>query len=421
MKLFFQRFPTLYSWLLSHYASLIRFPLFQAPFAPIPGHGGKKRILVDVSNFVKEDQKTGIQRVLRNILREMLTNAPQGYEIQPVWCTVRSRGFLYASVSLENNILSGVRSNETAALAPGDIFVGLDFSPVKILAQTRNLQKMREAGVRICFLLHDILPIQLPQYFPQYFPKCFTAWLREICRHDGIVCVSQTVCEEMAQWMRQNAPESAARLSWFHPGYRLDQRAADNPADASVDKALAQADGGVATLMVSTVEPRKGHAQVLDAFDLLWREGLDITLLVVGKKGWNVDALAERMLDHPQAGKQFFWLRGVSDAALGRLYDKATVVLMASEGEGFGLSILEAAAHGKPLVLRDIPVFREVAGEHAFYFSGHTGAALAGAVKAWLAAYRDKAHPRSDGIKIRSWNEAYRDFMEHVMPGNALL
>jgi glycosyltransferase involved in cell wall biosynthesis len=53
-------------------------------------------------------------------------------------------------------------------------------------------------------------------------------------------------------------------------------------------------------LMVGTLEPRKGQAQALAAFELLWAKGVDANLVIVGKNGWLVDALAERLQAHPQ-------------------------------------------------------------------------------------------------------------------------
>jgi glycosyltransferase involved in cell wall biosynthesis len=48
---------------------------------------------------------------------------------------------------------------------------------------------------------------------------------------------------------------------------------------------------------------------------------------------------------------------------------------------------IEAARHGLPIMARDIPVFREVAGEHAFYFAAEKPD-LAQAIKDWLRLYR---------------------------------
>jgi glycosyltransferase involved in cell wall biosynthesis len=59
--------------------------------------------------------------------------------------------------------------------------------------------------------------------------------------------------------------------------------------------------------MVGTVEPRKGYAQTIDAFELLWSKGEEVNLVIVGKAGWHVEELVERLRDHPLRGKRLFW------------------------------------------------------------------------------------------------------------------
>ncbi len=89
---------------------------------------------------------------------------------------------------------------------------------------------------------------------------------------------------------------------------------------------------------------------------------------------------------------------------------------MASEGEGFGLPLIEAARHKRPIIARDIPVFREVARHHAFYFADSTSpAVLADAVKTWLALYNTGAHPRSDHIPHLTWQESARTILDIVL------
>ena len=47
--------------------------------------------------------------------------------------------------------------------------------------------------------------------------------------------------------------------------------------------------------MVGTVEPRKGHRQALAAMELLWTDDVDANLVIIGKKGWMMDDLVERI------------------------------------------------------------------------------------------------------------------------------
>lgn len=79
---------------------------------------------------------------------------------------------------------------------------------------------------------------------------------------------------------------------------------------------------------------------------------------------------------------------------------------MASEGEGFGLSIVEGARHNKPLILRDIPVFREIAGEHAFYFSGLEPSDLSTAIELWIELRGKGNIPVVDGIECLTWDQS---------------
>ena len=166
--------------------------------------------------------------------------------------------------------------------------------------------------------------------------------------------------------------------------------------------------------MVGTVEPRKGHAQALAAFELLWRDGADVNLIVVGKQGWLVDKLAARLHGHPKNGRRLFWLPGVSDEMLLALYERCAALLAASEAEGFGLPLIEAAQHKTAVIARDIPVFREVAGVHAYYFSGLDAGALAGAVDAWLGMYRKGTAPASGAMPCLTWKQSARQVIDAV-------
>ncbi len=99
--------------------------------------------------------------------------------------------------------------------------------------------------------------------------------------------------------------------------------------------------------MVGTIEPRKGHAMVLSAFETLWAEGHDVNLVIVGRKGWLVDALCSRLAGHARLGRRLFWFESASDEYLDAIYANSSCLMAASEGEGFGLPLIEAAQRGR--------------------------------------------------------------------------
>jgi glycosyltransferase involved in cell wall biosynthesis len=119
-----------------------------------------------------------------------------------------------------------------------------------------------------------------------------------------------------------------------------------------------------------------------------------------------VEALVERLRNHPEIGKRLFWFEGIDDEYLCSLYAQSDALIAASLGEGFGLPLIEAAQYGLPLIARDIPVFREVAGEHAFYFKGEDAQSLAKSVTAWLELHRSAAQPKPDGMPWMTWDQS---------------
>lgn len=203
----------------------------------------------------------------------------------------------------------------------------------------------------------------------------------------------------------QSTPYQFA-IRWSHIGADMDRDQPSKGLPSDVEEAVAQFRTRPTFLMVGTLEPRKGHEQALDAFEQLWQSGVDVSLVIVGQQGWMVQTLVERLRAHPALNKRLVWLEAVSDEYLEKIYAASTCLIAASYGEGFGLPLIEAAKHKLPILARDIPVFREIAGENAFYFKGELPAQMAHAVGLWLDLYRENNHPRSETISWRTWKQS---------------
>ena len=212
----------------------------------------------------------------------------------------------------------------------------------------------------------------------------------------------------MKAWLDRNLPEvhRPFNIGWFHLGADINASLPTKGLPEGFETEFVQLKARPNILMVGTVEPRKGHAQTLEAFEKLWASGIEANLVIVGKQGWMVDELAERIRSHAEKGNRLFWYQGISDEALLKLYGSTSGVLMASEGEGFGLPLIEAAQHGQPILARDIPVFRELAGDYASYFSGSTPETLAKALEKWLKALEEGTAPSSTDMPWKTWEES---------------
>lgn len=373
----------------------------------IPGNRGKQ-MFIDVSAIAQVDCKTGIQRVTRSILKEFLDNPPDGYKVEPVYATPYHAGYRYArryAAQLQNQ--ECVEQDEYISYRPGDLFLGLDLQHRTLIAQHGYLTGMWRDGVTINFVVYDLLPILMPHVFALE-TGIHEKWLDIVTGFDGAVCISRAVADELIEWLDANGRQRVRpfKINWFHLGADIENSVPTLGLPAGAEGVLDRIAGAPTFLMVGTVEPRKGQQQTLDAFERLWARGLDLNLVIVGNQGWKVEALIERLRHHPELGKRLFWPMGISDEYLEKVYAASACLIAASEGEGFGLPLIEAARHKLPIIARDIPVFREIAGEHAFYFDGLSPDRLAAAVEEWLALDADGGVPQSSGIQWLTWAES---------------
>ena len=128
-----------------------------------------------------------------------------------------------------------------------------------------------------------------------------------------------------------------------------------------------------------------------------------------------METLVNRLQRHAELGKRLIWLDGISDEFLEKVYAASDCLIAGSEGEGFGLPLIEAARHKLPLIARDLPVFREVAGPHAHYFSGLEAESLASAFLDWRALQDKGLAPDSAHIPFLTWSASARQLLPQMM------
>ena len=100
---------------------------------------------------------------------------------------------------------------------------------------------------------------------------------------------------------------------------------------------------------------------------------------------------------------------------LDKIYAACTCLIAASEDEGFGLPLIEAAQHKLPILARDIPVFREVAGKYASYFYGNDPQDLVNAIRGWLMLYQNDRHPKSEAMSWVTWSQSTQRLLNVLM------
>jgi len=388
-----------------------------------PLQNKQKQILVDVTQIAKNDLKTGIQRVVRAIVLEWIRNiSDDKLRVEPVYlCT--DGGFWHYRYAREwtTKLIkhSGLNlKDQMIDTNAGDHLLLLDLNGGCLIeAEKSGLYKeLRSNGVTITGVIYDILPILHPNFFPLGASDSHYIWLKTIASiSQKLVCISKAVADETSEFLL-NKQESTTvpQVSWFHLGADLAGSGASKGWHDGHETLENRLQETISFLMVGTLEPRKGHLQTVDAISQLLDEGEKVTLVIVGKQGWMVEKLIEKINSNPHLNIGIYWLSGISDEYLSHLYSTCDCLIASSEAEGFGLPLIEAAMQNMPLIARDIPVFREVAGDSAFYFPSKKSNELADSIKEWIIEFKTNSHPKPNELKWLSWKESSENLLKII-------
>lgn len=184
--------------------------------------------------------------------------------------------------------------------------------------------------------LHDLIHVQFAADYGVK-QRWYYRWLRQqLPQARGLLTVSQTSATYLRAWIRAAHPP--LRMAW--PGVE----AHFHPAVPRPDLPLPPA----YLLFVGNPKPHKGLAVLKKALTALPDAPPLVTVGVPPEPGLHA-------------------LQNVSETELAGLYAHATIVVLPSLAEGFGLPLLEAMACGAPVLASDLPVLREVGETAARY------------------------------------------------------
>ncbi|MGW2285129.1 MSMEG_0565 family glycosyltransferase [Streptomyces phaeochromogenes] len=187
-------------------------------------------------------------------------------------------------------------------------------------------------------------------------PELAACHERAIVEPYAHICVSASVAAELADgW--------GIKAEVVPNGVAYDRFATTDPAA----RANWRSRLGSYVLTVGGIEPRKGSLDLLEAYALLRAEHRDVRLVIAG---------GETLFDYrdyrtrwenraAELGVEPLVLGQVAEEELPSLVAAADAFAFPSVKEGFGLAAMEALAAGVPLVVRDLPVLREVFGPTA--------------------------------------------------------
>jgi glycosyltransferase involved in cell wall biosynthesis len=250
-----------------------------------------------------------------------------------------------------------------------------------VLAQ--NYTPLRSRAVRATFI-HDLMFEEHPEFFTRSERVYFAGMPWSARFADVLLTSTQAEADRIARCR----PRLAGKVTPV--GLGVPESFATAP---STDPALGLEPGRF-LLCVGRLNARKNVNRLIDALRDASLVTDDFPLVVVGEP----DGLA--IARTAPDDRRFRFVGGVSDGALRWLYQHCRLFVFPSLDEGFGLPVVEAAICGAPMVLSDIPAFRELA-PGATFFDPYDTAAIASAVRGELAG---DPSPTPE-VRVPSWSE----------------
>jgi glycosyltransferase involved in cell wall biosynthesis len=210
---------------------------------------------------------------------------------------------------------------------------------------------------RYCAIIYDLIPLSFPHFVMSGYGPFVADYFGElIWIADCAMCISGAARTEWAEFSASFGVETIPSHV-FSLGCDLPVV----PIRSDLPEALR---GKRFALFVSTIEPRKNHRVLYDAWDRCIRSGtVDADrdrMVFVGRIGWAVDDLMREIAANPATRDTIVILNSVSDDLLALLYRECAFVVFPSFAEGYGLPVAEALGYGKPTISSDAGSLAEI-------------------------------------------------------------
>jgi glycosyltransferase involved in cell wall biosynthesis len=353
----------------------------------------KIRIGIDVSQLVHTHYLAGPQRVLLEILNSLLIISKEN-NIEVLGINLSGRS---TTSSLEAVITNPILKKTCYEISNLNVLLLIDANNQYVIEEI-NISKFKGKVVSI---VHDVLPLKHAEWYkfknrPNYLTE-FKFYMMRVDRFSQfIITPSQENLRDFQKYL-PNIKVDKIKVIPF--GSFWDKEIPQNKIGQHSQKKI---------ICVNTLEPKKGHRDILDALDILVKKDPDWILYLIGKEGWNAEDIKKRIIGNPYYRRNLFWFEDLDDLQILNLYKQCNIAISASHAEGFGLTIEEGLSQGMKFICRDIPIFRERSHNNLYFFSGR-GEELASKIEFVFS------QDRYDYQNIRRMEDFSRELLTHTL------
>lgn len=346
-------------------------------------------IYLDITQLEKQRITTGIQRVVKEfITKQVLKNTNTVYKLLIFNKQIKSFQLL-DNTELEpfiNNLsIYQFKNKKTIKIEnikskQKTIFFDLDSSWNAPYKRDKLYPVLKQNGFLIFNLIYDLIPIYTPQFVQDIVVKNYKNYIKTVYKYsDYTICISKATQKDFLKYKKELNFTKPIKTSVVNLGSDFKKLNT-----TTKDKNLLAMQNKKYILFVGTLEPRKNHKEVLEAFDLLSKTYQDLNLIFVGIKGWGLDSFFQQLEKHPLKDKRLFWLKNIDDDTLFHFYQNAFLVTYLSKYEGFGLPIIESLQHGNITISSDNTSMPEAGLDFADYIKNNDSVKLAKTIETYL-------------------------------------
>ena len=232
-------------------------------------------------------------------------------------------------------------------------------------------------------IIHDLAFLDCPQYVQNANQKYLQTFVKRSVKRARFICtISEFTKSRIDYHYKPGKHKPVVVLPIpFYPNLI---------SDSKISAQIKQLANSNYLLFVGTLEPRKNVGNLVLAFASISKSlKHKYRLVLAGKDGWDDNKL-KSILRVSEKKAKIETTGYITDAEKDLLYKNAKVVCLLSHYEGFGMPILEASHYNKPVVLSSIAVFRDIAGENAYYCNQNDVQDIIKALESVLKAKKPK-------------------------------
>lgn len=248
--------------------------------------------------------------------------------------------------------------------------------------EVSHLPLIRSPSGKTILTIHDIRGIYGDNH---WFERVLFKWVlsRSLRAADHVITVSEAMKEELLSFF------PGISISVIYNG--LDARGFNDISEC--DLSTFQKKYNLPEDYILTVghfEKRKNYLRLIEAIKQLRDRGLPRSLLIIGNDSGGRNEVKARISALGLSGS-IKVISGLTDSEVRCAYKLSSLFVMPSCYEGFGIPVLEAMAAHKPMVLSDLPVFREITQNRGIYFPYDDVNQMANAIEVGLLSEDERS------------------------------